>query len=62
MRGDKIGINIIPHTTRSTALQYKKAGDLMNVEVDILAKNMERILLFNKTRGITSCILKMWGY
>jgi riboflavin synthase len=62
MRGDKIGINIIPHTARSTALQYKKAGDLMNVEVDILAKNMERILLFNKTRGITSSILKMWGY
>jgi riboflavin synthase len=35
---------IIPHTRRSTNLQNAQAGDLLNIEVDILAKYVERIV------------------
>jgi riboflavin synthase len=35
---------IIPHTRRSTNLKEAKAGDVMNLEFDILAKYVERIL------------------
>ncbi len=62
MRGGKPGINIIPHTARFTTLQYKKAGDSVNIEVDILMKYIERILTFNETRGITPDTLNTWGY
>ena len=35
---------IIPHTKRHTNLDRAKAGDLMNLEFDILAKYVERML------------------
>lgn len=35
---------LIPHTMQLTALQGRKAGDLVNLEFDMLAKYVERIL------------------
>ncbi len=35
---------LIPETLESTNLSGKKAGDLVNVEVDVLAKYVERLL------------------
>jgi riboflavin synthase len=35
---------IIPHTRRATNLDAAKAGDLVNVEFDLLAKYVERML------------------
>ena len=35
---------IIPHTLNMTNLRTKKAGDLVNLEFDLLAKYVERIL------------------
>jgi riboflavin synthase len=35
---NEISINIIPHTLKNTNLQYKKVGDLVNLEFDILGK------------------------
>jgi len=43
----KISIILIPHTISYTTLRYKKKGDLVNIEVDLLAKYTER--LFNRT-------------
>jgi riboflavin synthase len=40
---------IIPHTKRHTNLDRAKAGDLMNLEFDILAKYVERMLSRRKT-------------
>lgn len=37
-------VHIIPETWASTALPYRKKGDLINVETDILAKYVERLL------------------
>jgi len=38
VKENKVYINVIPHTYKSTNLQFKKVGDLLNVEVDILGK------------------------
>jgi riboflavin synthase len=37
-------VSIIPHTLAETVLQDRKAGDLVNVETDILGRYVERFL------------------
>jgi len=39
---------LIPETLERTNLSSKKSGDLVNIEVDILAKYVERIMLRSK--------------
>ncbi|MDA1215558.1 MAG: riboflavin synthase [Chloroflexi bacterium] len=36
-------VAVIPYTLQQTVLQYRKAGDPVNLEVDILAKYVERL-------------------
>jgi riboflavin synthase len=38
------GVWIIPHTKRHTNVDKIQVGDLVNIEFDILAKYVERIL------------------
>jgi riboflavin synthase len=38
-------VSIIPHTLAETVLQYKKAGDEVNLECDVLGKYIEKLLL-----------------
>lgn len=38
-------VSLIPHTADQTTLGFKKAGDLVNLEVDILARYIERLML-----------------
>jgi riboflavin synthase len=42
---------LIPETLAKTNLGGKKPGDLLNIEVDILAKYVERILLNGQANG-----------
>jgi riboflavin synthase len=42
---------IIPHTKRHTNLDRAKAGDLLNLEFDILAKYVERMLSRRELQG-----------
>ncbi|HEY7796857.1 MAG TPA: riboflavin synthase, partial [Microbacteriaceae bacterium] len=42
--GNVIGLSLIPETLEVTTLGYKKPGDLVNVEVDVMAKHIERLL------------------
>jgi riboflavin synthase len=42
--GCLIHINLIPHTLQNTTLQYLKAGSLVNLEVDLIARYVERML------------------
>jgi riboflavin synthase len=37
-------LSIIPHTWEHTNLQHKRAGDMVNIECDILGKYVERLL------------------
>jgi len=39
-------VSIIPHTLAETALKFKRSGDTINVECDILGKYIERLLNF----------------
>ncbi|MBL8733010.1 MAG: riboflavin synthase [Planctomycetes bacterium] len=42
--GDKLRIAIIPHTAQVTTLGSKRPGDLVHVEVDVIAKYVENML------------------
>lgn len=37
-------LNIVPHTLRETCFAYYQPGDLVNLEIDILARYLERLL------------------
>lgn len=50
--GDWFEVAIIPHTWRETILRDLKSGDLVNLEVDVLAKYVERLML-NKEEPAT---------
>ncbi len=49
--GDGFSVNIIPHTAASTTLQFRKPGDEVNIETDILGKYVERLLTGQKEGG-----------
>ncbi len=44
VRRDEFSVWIIPHTRSVTALRERAAGDLVNLEFDLLAKYTEKIL------------------
>jgi riboflavin synthase len=46
----EFSVSIIPHTWNNTILKNKKIGDETNIEVDILAKYIERLLFFKKNK------------
>lgn len=37
-------INLIPHTLANTTLQYLNGGDMVNLEIDLIARYVERML------------------
>ena len=41
---DGFSVNIIPHTAQMTTLRFKKPGDSVNIETDIIGKYVERLL------------------
>jgi len=42
--GNKIEVGIIPHTLKETNLGIRKVGEKVNVEVDLLAKHVAKLL------------------
>jgi len=44
IQNNEISISIIPHTWQNTTLKYKHILDKVNVEIDILAKYVEKLL------------------
>ena len=48
IKEDVVGVSLIPETLKVTTLGYKNPGDLINVEADVLAKHIERLLEFKK--------------
>jgi riboflavin synthase len=45
VNGRTFGVNIIPHTAAVTTLGALQAGDAVNVEVDLVARYLERLRL-----------------
>ncbi len=44
LKGDTIGIAVIPHTYQETSLSALKPGARVNLECDMIAKHVERLL------------------
>ncbi len=47
--GPVFGVNIIPHTQKETTIGQKKPGDLMNFEIDLIARYVGNML---RNRGL----------
>jgi riboflavin synthase len=43
--GDLLGVTIIPHTYANTTLGSRRLGERVNLEVDVLAKHVEKLIL-----------------
>ncbi len=41
---NRFDVNIVPHTQRKTVFQYYQPGSRVNIEVDIIARYLERLL------------------
>jgi len=54
-------VALIPHTLKKTTLSERRAGDKINLEVDILGKYVESIL-FSDEPGLDESKLKSMGY
>jgi len=60
-----ISISIIPHTWQNTNLRFKKNNDKVNIEIDILAKYVEKLLTKKDSasqKNITENWLRELGY
>jgi len=61
--GNSITVSVIPISLTDTNLSRKKVGDYLNIEVDILAKYIEKLVT---NRGSDESInedrIKQWGY
>ena len=44
LEGDLLSVTIIPHTYKNTTLGGYRAGSRVNVECDVLAKHVEKLL------------------
>lgn len=65
-------VSIIPHTLKTTTLQYKLSGDTVNIETDTIGKYIKKFLLGSKSienpskkitgRGLTIERLKLCGF
>jgi riboflavin synthase len=48
--GPIVGVTIIPHTFSHTSLGQAKIGARLNIEVDVLAKHLEKLLTSDQAR------------
>lgn len=51
---DWFSVSIIPHTAKNTTLGWKKEGDWVNIETDILGKYVEKLLFYNNNSESTA--------
>lgn len=51
VQGSDFTINLIPHTLEMTTLKHLKPGSKVNLEVDLIARYMERMLTWQNEQG-----------
>jgi riboflavin synthase len=63
LENDYFEIAVIPKTWELTNLSTLKAGDAVNLEADVIAKYVERIMTYGKTgEGVTTDTLRDAGF
>lgn len=60
VNGAAFSVNIVPHTLKETTLAGIKVGDKVNLEVDLLARYLERLLLGEKAAQAHSAITEQF--
>lgn len=55
-------VTIIPHTLSVTTLQHKRMGDLVNLEVDMIARYLERLTQFGYNGRLTEAKIREMGF
>ena len=64
--GAVFGVNIVPHTLQETTLGHLTAGAKVNLEVDLLARYLERLLQGDAAAhcqtGVTEQLLRDSGF
>ncbi len=67
VEGSRFDLNIVPHTQQGTIIPDYRVGDQVNLEVDLLARYLERLLQGNssdddKPSAITEAFLARHGF
>jgi len=64
VQADTFGVNIIPHTAERTTLHAFRPGRQVNIEVDVIARYLERLLLQDhpSAPGVTLDLLAKAGF
>ena len=63
VRGNRFGVNIVPHTMEATNLGDRRTGDAVNIEVDIVARYLERLVgAGGQAGGLTRGLLEEYGF
>lgn len=60
--GQRFGVNLIPHTVEHTAFHARRVGDAVNIEVDVVARYIERLLAGGQAPRLDENFLKQHGF
>ena len=59
---ESFSVSMIPHTREVTNFKFKRVGSPVNIETDILAKYVERLINFKETPAVTKNFLEENGF
>jgi riboflavin synthase len=67
VRGAVFELNIVPHTLQETIMEGYKVGSQVNLEVDLIARYLERLMMGERAAeseqgGVTEALLKSRGF
>jgi riboflavin synthase len=60
--GNRFGVNLIPHTVAHTVFAARRPGDAVNIEVDVVARYVERLLAGGDSPRLDEAFLKQHGF
>ena len=60
--GNRFGVNLIPHTVEHTAFHARRAGDAVNIEVDLIARYVERLIHGDDASRLDESFLQRHGF
>jgi len=59
---ENFSVSMIPHTREVTNFKFKRTGSTVNIETDVLAKYVERLMNFKAAPDITKNFLEANGF
>ncbi len=62
VEGAIFAVNIVPHTLQKTIIGDYRTGMRVNLEVDLIARYLERLMLGEQSEGLTQAFLARHGF